>query len=88
MFQRSDATTIKSWHTFPMTFLKEKGKESIKYMWQRKKNFLPQRNLYHKLRIMYFKLKIVDSKMVESVELPHTKTKDKYSCLFLVSCFL
>jgi hypothetical protein len=28
-----------------MTVLKEKGKESIKYMWQKKRNLLPQRNL-------------------------------------------
>ena len=26
--------------------------------------------------------------MVESIEPLHTKTKDKYSCLFLVSCLL
>jgi hypothetical protein len=45
MFQRSDATTVKSWDTFPMTVLKEKGKESIKHMWQRKRNLLPQRKL-------------------------------------------
>jgi hypothetical protein len=46
MFQRSDATTVKSWDTFPMTVLKEKGKESIKHMWQRKRNLLPQRKLW------------------------------------------
>jgi hypothetical protein len=45
-----------------MTVLKEKGKEIIKHMWQRKRNLLPQRKLYQKLRIMYFKLKIVDLK--------------------------
>ena len=31
-----------SWDTFLMTILKEKGKESIKHMWQRKMNLLPQ----------------------------------------------
>jgi hypothetical protein len=30
---------------FPMTVLKKKGKESIKHMWQRKRNLLPQRKL-------------------------------------------
>jgi len=28
-----------------MIFLKEKGKENIKHMWQRKRNLLPQRKL-------------------------------------------
>jgi hypothetical protein len=45
-----------------MIVLKEKGKESIKHMWQRKRNLLPQRKLWQKLRIMHFKLKIVDLK--------------------------
>jgi hypothetical protein len=45
-----------------MIVLKEKGKESIKHMWQRKRNLLPQRKLHHKLRIMHFKLKIIDLK--------------------------
>jgi hypothetical protein len=62
MFQRSDATTVKSWDTFIMTVIKEKGKKSIKHMWQRKRNLLPQIKLQQKLRIMYFKLKIVDLK--------------------------
>jgi hypothetical protein len=33
------------WDTFPIIVLKEKGKKSIKHMWQRKMNFLPQRKL-------------------------------------------
>ena len=75
MFQRSDATTVKSWDTFPMNVLKEKGKESIKHMWQRKRNLLPQRKLEQKLRIMYFKLKIVDSKWWSPWSLPKQKQK-------------
>ena len=38
------------------------GKESIKHMWERKRNLLPQRKLQQELRIIYFKLKIVDLK--------------------------
>ena len=39
------ATTVKSWDTFPMIVLKEKGKENIKNMWQKKRNLLPQRKI-------------------------------------------
>jgi hypothetical protein len=45
MFQISYATTVKIWDTVPMIVLEEKGKESIKHMWQRKRNLLPQRNI-------------------------------------------
>jgi hypothetical protein len=62
-----------------MTDLKEKGKESIKHMWPRKSNILPQRKIYQKLKIMHFKLKIVDlkkdSKWWSSWSLPTQKQK-------------
>jgi hypothetical protein len=45
IFQSSDATNVKSWDTFLMTVLEEKGKEIINHMWQKKRNLLPQRKI-------------------------------------------
>jgi hypothetical protein len=74
------------------TKCKEKGKRKHQSHVAEEEESPPSKKALVEIEdFMYFKLKIVDLKKIANGGVrggSHTKTKDKHSCLFLVSCLL